>query len=99
MSPFQAARRTGLPDDAIKLVLKGSSPSIDRAAEIADISPRRPSRERLHMEVRWLDNHGLVTLRKIEGAIDGVVITEHGRDVAEGRESVQGVPPPGQGHA
>ena len=36
LSPFQAARRTGLPDDAIKSVLKGSSPSIDRAAEIAD---------------------------------------------------------------
>ena len=36
LSAFQVARRAGLPDDSIRSVLNGASPSIDRAQAIAD---------------------------------------------------------------
>ena len=50
---------------------------------IDDLLPRRPSREELRDEVRWLDKRGLVILT--EGlVIENVMITDLGLDVAKG---------------
>jgi len=53
-------------------------------AAVSDASMHRPSSEDLVMEVSWLATRNLIVQRKISGVVDAVVITERGRDVAEG---------------
>ena len=50
------------------------------SATIGNVSPPRPSLERLNMDVRWLAARGLVTLRQIKGMIDAVVISQRGHE-------------------
>ena len=50
------------------------------SATIGKVSPPGPSLERLAMDLRWLAARGLVTLRKVGGMIDAVVISERGRE-------------------
>ena len=58
---------------------------------LARATPHNPALDTLRMELRWLANHSLVELRRIDGVIEGVIVTELGADVAHGRKDIAGV--------
>ena len=57
-------------------------------------TPHDPSMDQLRMEITWLSERGLVTQRRIDGVIEGVIVSERGQDVARGRARVPGVDVP-----
>lgn len=63
-------------------------------ASLRRATPHDPAMDRLRTEISWLAQRGLVDQRRIDGVIEGVHVTERGRDVARGRTRVAGVAPP-----
>ena len=63
-------------------------------ASLRRATPHDPAMDRLRTEISWLAQRGLVDQRQIDGVVEGVHVTERGRDVAHGRLQVAGVAPP-----
>lgn len=53
------------------------------------------SRDGLRVQLAWLEENGLVTLRTVAGALQVAKLTGRGGDVAAGRAVVPGVKRPG----
>ncbi len=60
-------------------------------ASLATATMHDPAMDQLRMEIQWLADRGLVAQRKIDGVIEGVIVSERGQDVAHGRARVAGV--------
>lgn len=54
------------------------------------------SRDRLHADIAWLDEQGLLTFDEVS-SVYVAKITQRGLDVAQGRSTVPGVKRPGPG--
>ena len=60
-------------------------------SSVATVSHHSPGGDKLRMELDWLYQRGALTLRRIDGVIDAVVITERGADLANDRAGLLGV--------
>lgn len=61
-----------------------------------DLYGHSVSRDRLHTDLQWLAEQGLVTVDEINSVLV-VTLTQRGLDVAQGRAHVPGVKRPGPG--
>ena len=64
--------------------------------QLSATSPHRVGMSQLKQAVVWLKGRNLVEYVKIDGVINGLVITDHGNDVAQGRVELDGVDIPGE---
>jgi len=60
-------------------------------AALAQATPHNPAMDTLKLEIDWLATRGLLTRRRLDGVIEGVMITERGQDVAARRLEMAGV--------
>ena len=66
-------------------------------SQLAATTLHRVGMSQLKQAVVWLKGRNLVEYVKIDGVINGIVITDHGNDVAQGRVHLDGVDVPGEG--
>jgi hypothetical protein len=62
--------------------------------ELVDVYGFACSRDMVRTELAWLERERLVTLEVLPGGLQVATLSERGLDVAEGRDTVEGVKRP-----